>query len=73
MSKKPDSTTTLRPMGDIMLDMEKLLFEMGVDHDMQWNEILGLVHSWLKVHLPSQQEVYEDGGESPEFYYGPKR
>ena len=63
----------LRKVGDIMLDMEKLLLELGVDHDMQWYEILNLVRGYLEVHLPGQREKYTDGS-NPEFYYGfPRR
>lgn len=72
-TKKRTSTTTLRPVGDVMLDMEKLLFELGVGHDMQWHEILALVHGWLQVHLPAQRETYTEDGSHPEYYYGPKR
>lgn len=76
MKTKDGSTTTrkkLRPVGDILCNMEDLLLELGVDHDMQWHEILNLVHGWLQVHLPGQQETYNDDGSNPEFYYGPKR
>lgn len=61
----------LRPVGDIMLDMEKLLEELTDDQDLQWSEVLALVHSWLTVHAPHQQEEYMDGS-SPQYYYGPK-
>lgn len=63
----------LRPMGGITLDMEKLLVEMTEDHDLQWGEVLGLVHTWLQIHAPQAQEEYTDGSESPIYYYGPKR
>jgi hypothetical protein len=59
-------------MGDIMLDMEPLLLEMAVDHDLQWGDILHLVHGYLKVHTPGAQEEYLDGSH-PEFYYGVKK
>jgi hypothetical protein len=62
----------VRPTGDIMLDMEKLLLEMAIDHDMQWYEILNLVHGYLQVHCPNSQETYTKDGSHPVFYYGPK-
>ena len=59
----------IRPLGNITEDMEKLLFEMVDDHDLQWGEILNLVHGHLAIHLPNAQEEYEDNS-SPVFYYG---
>lgn len=59
-------------MGEILLDMEKLLLEMVDSHDLQWGDILNLVLGYLMVHCPGAQEKYTKGG-SPEFYYGPKR
>lgn len=67
MSKKK-----LRPLGHTLLDMEKLLLEMAIDHDLQWGDILNIVRGYLEVHCPGSQEKYTAGG-SPEFYYGPKR
>lgn len=61
----------LRPVGDIMLDMEELLFELHIDHDLQHGEVLGLVNYWQNIHVPYQIEVYEDGS-SPALY-GPLR
>lgn len=69
----PTEDKQLRPMGCITLDMEKLLEEMTGDHDLQWGEVLGLVHTWLSVHAPQAQEEYTDGSASPDFYYGPRR
>lgn len=63
----------IRPLGDILLDLEPILLEMGIDHDLQWSDILSLVHVYLMVHLPTQQEIYKKDNSSPEFYYGPKR
>jgi hypothetical protein len=63
----------LRPMGDITLDMEKLLEEMTEDHDLQWGEVLGLVHTWLQIHAPQAQEEYVSSNNSPIFYYGPRK
>jgi len=61
----------IRPVGDIMLDMEKLLMELHIDHDMQHYEVLYLVNGWQKVHVPQQIETYEKDGTHP-VLYGPK-
>lgn len=50
----------IRPVGDIMLDMEKLLFEFHIDHDMQHQEVLGLIHWWQRSHVPEQEPKYVD-------------
>lgn len=64
----------LRPLGDIMLDFEKLREEMIEGHDLQWGDVLGLVFSDLTVHAPQAKEEYTKatGGGHPVFYYGPK-
>lgn len=62
----------LRPLGQTLLDLEKLLLEMTVDHDLQWGDVLNLVRGYLEVHVPGAQEKYTAGG-NPEFYYGPPR
>lgn len=64
----------LRPLGDIMLDFEKLREEMVDKHDLQWGDVLGLVLMDLMVHAPEAQEAYTRacGGGHPAFYYGPK-
>lgn len=66
MSKK------LRRLGNITRDMEKLLIEMCIDHDLQWGEVLNIVRGYMEIHLPGSQEQYTAGGQ-PEFYYGPRR
>lgn len=71
MSKKQQQQQ-LRPLGEITLELEKVLEEMTNDHDLQWGEILGLVHTWLNIHAPANQEEYVDGG-SPVYYYGPNK
>ncbi len=63
-------TPGLRKVGDIMLDMEELLFELHIDHDMQHGEVLYLINGWQKIHVPGQIEEYEDG--SHPVLYGPK-
>ena len=49
-----------------------LLDEVVDTHDLQWGDILSLVHSHLVVHRPDAQEEYVEGG-NPQFYYGPRR
>ena len=61
----------LRPLGDVLLDMEPLLDELLVDHDLQHGDVLALVYQHMVVHNPNQIEEYEDGS-NPIFYYGPK-
>lgn len=63
----------LRPMGCITLELEKLLEEMTEDHDLQWGEVLGLVHTWLQIHATQAQEEYVGSNNSPVFYYGPRK
>lgn len=62
----------LRPVGDILLDMEELRNEL-LDHGYQWSDFFGELYLWLMVHAPSARETYEDDNSHPEFYYGPKR
>lgn len=63
----------LRPLGEIMFDLEKTLEELtdSEGHDLQKYEVLSLVNGWLDVHAPHALEEYEDGSH-PEFFYGPK-
>lgn len=63
---------SIRPLSEITSDQEKCLLEMVVDHGMQWHEILGLVHAYLVVHAPDQQETYTSDGSHPIYFYGPK-
>lgn len=63
---------TLRPLGHTLLDLEKILMEMCIDHDLQWGDVLNIVRGYMEVHLPGAQEQYTKGG-NPVFYYGPKR
>lgn len=64
----------LRPMGDILLDLEILLQEMTDEnqHGMQYGDVLSLIFSWLEIHAPHAKEEYIDGGH-PEFFYGYKK
>ena len=61
----------IRPVGKIMSKMEKLLFELHIDHDMQHGEVLYLINGWQKIHVPSQIETYTEDGSHP-VLYGPK-
>lgn len=61
----------LRPVGDIMLDMETLLTELTSDHDMQMGEILALVKGWVEIHSPDSIEEYTDDS-CPVYFYGHK-
>lgn len=65
------SAKKLRPVGQILLDLEPLLQELVCDHDLQWGDVLNLVRGYLEVHLPGGQEQYTAGG-NPVFYYGPE-
>lgn len=58
-------------MGQTLLDLEKVLLEMCIDHDMQWGDVLNIVRGYLEVHVPGAREEYTEGGH-PVFYYGPK-
>ena len=61
----------VRPLGKVLLDMEPLLLELAEKHDLQWGDILSLVHGYLMVHCPDAQEEYTNGSK-PVFYYGPE-
>lgn len=56
-------------LGDLLLELENILDQMIDGHDLQFGDILNLVHGHLQVHRPDAQEEYTDGG-SPVFYYG---
>lgn len=62
----------LRAFGNVISDLECVIEEMVEDHEMQWGDILSIVHGYLRVHNPEAQEEYEVGGH-PEFYYGPTK
>lgn len=66
----------LRPVGEIMSEMEDLLYELHASpeeggHDMQHGEVLYLINGWQKIHVPSQIETYDKDGTHP-VLYGPK-
>jgi hypothetical protein len=59
----------VRRLGDITQDLEPLLLEMAVDHDLQHGEILNIIRGYLEIHVPGQRECYVDGTQ-PVFFYG---
>lgn len=59
----------IRPMGQITEDLEPLILEMIEQHELQWHEILAIIHGYLMVHCPQGQEQYTEGG-NPKYYYG---
>lgn len=61
----------MRKLGDVISDLENLTEEMVEDHDLQWGDILAVVHNYLRVHRPDTQEECVDGG-NPYYYYGPQ-
>lgn len=62
---------SIRPLGDITLDLEPLINEMVNDHELQKGEILALINVYLDIHHPECIEKYVEGGQ-PVFYYGYK-
>lgn len=57
MSKK--KSKKIRPVGQITEDMEKYLFELVEDHELQRHEILGMIDYWIRYHYPDAIENYE--------------
>jgi hypothetical protein len=51
----------IRPLGKISDDIEPLLEEMVDDHEMQAQEIIANVLSWLQAHRPECFPIYDDG------------
>ena len=69
MAKK---SKKIRPLGEILLDLEIHLEELTDDHELQTGDILNLIKGWIDVHRPGAHEQYIDG-DTPIFYYGPKK
>lgn len=65
------SKKKLRPLGEILLDIEPLLLEAVEMHDLQHGDVYGLLRQYLEVHLPGYKEEYDDETR-PVFYYGHK-
>lgn len=60
----------MRPLGKVLLDLEHLLDELYIEHDLQVGDVLGLVYTNSTVHYPDSIEKYQDDT-SPIFFYGP--
>lgn len=67
MSKKK-----IRPLGDILLDLEVLIDEMIDSHCLQMGDMLNWLYGHLIIHRPDSREVYIKDGKHPTFYYGPE-
>lgn len=61
----------LRPLGKITTDLEKLLDEMYIQHELQLHEVLAIVKQTTQTHFPESIELYEDDS-APVLYYGHK-
>lgn len=59
----------LRPLGDILLDIEPFLIELVESHNLQHGDVYGLLNVYLETHLPGYKEEYLDGTH-PVFRYG---
>lgn len=62
----------LRPLGEILLDLEPIIDEMIEGHDLQFGDVLGIVLLHLQVHHRGAQEEYDEGGH-PQFFYGSEK
>lgn len=51
----------LRPLGAISNELEPILEEMVVDHELQVHEILAIIKGYLECHYPESIEQYLDG------------
>lgn len=51
----------IRPLGQIMLDMEPYIQEMMDDHELQHGDFIYLMKGYLDVHYPDAEEEYYDG------------
>lgn len=67
--KKTKADKSIRPLGDILLEMEPLIQEAMDSHDLQWGDMLSLIYGYLMVHYPYAEEEYEDDTR-PVFWYG---
>lgn len=62
----------IRPLGKVLLDLELILDEMCIEHELQLGDVLALIKIHIDIHLPDAVESYVDGGK-PEFFYGIKK
>lgn len=51
----------IEKMGDVMLQLEKVVAKMIDQHDLQRHEVLGLVDNYIKFHYPNASEEFADG------------
>lgn len=58
----------IRPLGDILLDIEPYLFEMYY-HGLQTSDYYGLFNSWKDAHCRQMDEEYWDSSRAV-FFYG---
>lgn len=62
---------TIRPLGQIFLDLEVLIDEAIEDHELQWGDLIWWLFGHLRIHRPDAQEEYLDGTH-PVLKYGPE-
>ena len=62
----------IRPLGDVLLDMEPLLFEIVEQHDIQRGDLLALISVWVETHFPGAIEQYEVDDSEAVWLYGHK-
>lgn len=60
-----------RQIGKILLDLEVLLDELLIGHELQCGDVLNLVYGHIRIHNPDSIEVYTEDNFNPIFYYGP--
>ncbi len=65
-------TKKLKPLGDLLIQLEPLLDKLVIDHALQKGDVLALISMHLDVHNPDCKEIYLDDT-NPIFYYGPKK
>lgn len=63
----------LRPLGEILLDIEPLYLELMLGHKLQYSDLYGILNQYNKTHGLDEVclEQYTDGT-TPIFYYGHK-
>lgn len=62
----------LRPLGDVLLDMEPLLFELTEGHGLQRGDVMALVSVWVETHFPSAIEEFDLDDSQAVWLYGHK-
>jgi hypothetical protein len=62
----------IRPLGDILLDLEVLIDEAIDDHELQDVDLYSLLRGHIESHRPDCKMEYVDGT-FPEMYFGPRR